>query len=319
MSTNPYLPLPVTIDTMDPAQPAMPDLLDSSDTGSSSTDNVTSKMQPAFEGITEPNAKVFLFANPTNDFLGQTFAAPVFGNWEITSEPLKDGVYDVAVQAMDLAGNLSLLSAPLQVTIDGTARCWGNDDDGQSDPPSGSFRAVSAGKAHTCGITTGGELQCWGSREYGIQSTPSGVFTQVDARGENACAVTSGGAVRCWGKNAPAPPLGSYDQVSVGPDQSCGVRTDRTLHCWGSLEATLVGAPGGEWAEVGVGEEFACARPAKDGLMRCWGTAMDGQTYAPFGLYDDLDVGVHHSCAIDRLGGIACWGRDNDGMASPPL
>jgi hypothetical protein len=51
----------------------------------------------------------------------------------------------------------------------------------------------------------------------------------------------------------------------------------------------------------------------------CWGTAQDGQVPAPFGLYDEVTVGVQHACAIDRFGYLVCWGRDNDGMASPPI
>ena len=31
-----------------------------------------------------------------------------------------------------------------------------------------SYRAVSAGDTHTCGITTAGALQCWGSGAFGL-------------------------------------------------------------------------------------------------------------------------------------------------------
>ena len=46
---------------------------------------------------------------------------------------------------------------------DGTLACWGdNSFDGQATPPTGSFRAVSAGELHSCGLRTDGTLACWG-------------------------------------------------------------------------------------------------------------------------------------------------------------
>jgi alpha-tubulin suppressor-like RCC1 family protein len=42
-------------------------------------------------------------------------------------------------------------------------RCVGlTIDDGQCDNPLGQFVAVSAGSAHSCGVTTEGAIECWG-------------------------------------------------------------------------------------------------------------------------------------------------------------
>ena len=146
------------------------------------------------------------------------------------------------------------------------------------------------------------------------------MFSTVDMQGGAACAVDVVGGVSCWGPTSVDAPFGAFKQVAVGPDRACGVHTDGTLACWGGdAEDWFVGVPDyGTWTEVDVGKDFACARPDTDTLMICWGTAMDGQTPAPFGLYDDISVGEHHACAIDRFDGLSCWGRDNDGMASPP-
>ena len=43
------------------------------------------------------------------------------GRWNITSTALKDGVHSVTAKATDLAGNVSLVSAALAVTIDTVA------------------------------------------------------------------------------------------------------------------------------------------------------------------------------------------------------
>lgn len=50
----------------------------------------------------------------------------------------------------------------------GTARCWGNNDAGQSTPPGGVvFVQVSAGAYHTCGLKADGTVRCWGDNSYG--------------------------------------------------------------------------------------------------------------------------------------------------------
>ena len=51
--------------------------------------------------------------------------------------------------------------------------CWGDDDDGQSTPPSGeSFVAITAGDVHTCGLQQSGKVLCWGSDKYGQSTVP---------------------------------------------------------------------------------------------------------------------------------------------------
>jgi len=95
--------------------PSEPNLLASSDTGMNDDDNVTSKMQPAFSGSAESNAIVRLKADGI--VVGQGVATNA-GSWEITVEPLDDGLYDMTAEAEDSAGVISALSAALQIEID---------------------------------------------------------------------------------------------------------------------------------------------------------------------------------------------------------
>ena len=103
------------------------DLIAPSDTGMFDFDNVTGKDQPAFSGIGTPGTQVRLFAD--GQFVGTAEVGSDesdgnpgngFGLWEITSEPLDDGVYTFTASFEDWAGNLQT-SAPLMVEVDTTA------------------------------------------------------------------------------------------------------------------------------------------------------------------------------------------------------
>ena len=58
------------------------------------------------------------------------------------------------------------------VKTDGSIVCWGKNDDGQCDPPDGSFQPVSAGGEHTCGVKTDGSVACWGLNDDGQCDVP---------------------------------------------------------------------------------------------------------------------------------------------------
>ena len=106
--------LGVTVDTVAPAQPLAPDLLASSDSAGIDIDNITTIISPAFSGTVENLALVRILAN--NLVVGQAQAGSG-GTYEITVEPLADGVYGITATAEDAAGNFSPASGALQVTI----------------------------------------------------------------------------------------------------------------------------------------------------------------------------------------------------------
>ncbi len=111
--------LVVEIDRTAPADPAAADLLSVADSGTSNTDNLTNKMQPAFTGTVEPNAKVRLLAD--GEIVGQTVANSD-GSWEITSEPLVDGPHSMTLVVEDLAGNINNQQAnSLVINVDTVA------------------------------------------------------------------------------------------------------------------------------------------------------------------------------------------------------
>ena len=112
-----------TLDTTAPAAPGAPDLAATSDHGASNTDNITNATTPTFTGTAAANATVTLleggtFNSSTVIGSGQADAA---GAWSIATNALAAGVHVIAAKATDVAGNVSVASAPLSVTIDVTA------------------------------------------------------------------------------------------------------------------------------------------------------------------------------------------------------
>jgi subtilisin-like proprotein convertase family protein len=113
--------LVVTIDTLSPLPPTIPDLTSQSDTagpGGTNTDNITRDNTPTFTGTVTTGTTVSLFSNGA--LLGTT-TPNATGAWTFTvanATPLADGAHDITATVTDLAGNSSLPSASLRVTID---------------------------------------------------------------------------------------------------------------------------------------------------------------------------------------------------------
>ena len=112
--------LSVRIDTV-AAAPSAPDLVAASDSGTSNTDNISNDTTPTVSGNgAEAGATVTLYDTNGTTVLG-TAVADASGNWTITSSPLFDGVHSLTVKQTDIAGNTSVVSAALSVTVDTTA------------------------------------------------------------------------------------------------------------------------------------------------------------------------------------------------------
>ncbi|MEM8947110.1 MAG: Ig-like domain-containing protein, partial [Planctomycetota bacterium] len=123
-------PIFVTIDTEAPATGTI-DLLASSDTGTFSTDNVTSTRTPGFTGTGPANGIVHVFAQASDPTTGAAIGSPLLvgsgtvgsdvtdtvvgngqGQWNVTTIPIDDGLWYFTARFEDDAG---LLSDPVGV------------------------------------------------------------------------------------------------------------------------------------------------------------------------------------------------------------
>jgi VCBS repeat-containing protein len=108
----------VLVDTMAPNVPSMPELSAGSDTGISG-DNITADDTPTFTGTAEANSTVTVASN-RNGSLGTT-SADNGGNWTFTATPLSEGTHAITAISADNAGNTSLASPALVITVDTTS------------------------------------------------------------------------------------------------------------------------------------------------------------------------------------------------------
>ena len=63
------------------------------------------------------------------------------------------------------------------------------------------FKAVSAGGLHSCGLRTDNTIVCWGYNNGGQTDAPSGTFQAVSAGGLHSCGLRNDNTVACWGSN----------------------------------------------------------------------------------------------------------------------
>ncbi len=132
--------------------PGTPDLAAASDSGVSSTDNITSDTTPTFTGTAEAGATVKLYDGTTE--IGSGTATG--GNWSITTSALASGTHTVTAKIWDAANSkLGNASDSLQITIDTAAPTFTSGDTATAiDENSGAGQLVYTVTATDAGSTT---------------------------------------------------------------------------------------------------------------------------------------------------------------------
>ena len=111
--------LSVTIDTSAPTASPAPDLAAGSDTGFSSTDNVTRDTTPLINGTGDSTSIIRVFDNGVD--VTNASLAQIGTTWSITLSTLASGLHNLTFTEEDVAGNVSAPSPALAVTIDTAA------------------------------------------------------------------------------------------------------------------------------------------------------------------------------------------------------
>jgi serine/threonine protein kinase len=219
------------------------------------------------------------------------------------------------------------------------------------------FSSIVAGAAHTCGIARDGSAWCWGENNDGQlgnnstrdQATPVAVtrgftYLQLAAGEKHTCGIVSNGKAYCWGD-------GYSDQLGIGiqdqrrqPDEvrvreppttiaagrysNCAVGAEGGTYCWGQ---GFAGTPrqvtaDQRFRQVTVGDGFACGLTAA-GSAWCWGRNTRGQLgdggernqsapvkVATDAVFTSIAAGNAHACGVTRAGPTLCWGDNAKGQ-----
>jgi alpha-tubulin suppressor-like RCC1 family protein len=240
-----------------------------------------------------------------------------------------------------LIGNIT--AAESDITV-GSAKCWGDNADGQLGDGTtvnratpvdvvdlaGGAQALAGGELHTCALTADGAVKCWGSNEYGelgdgttirrpVPTLVVGLDSKIKAIaangvrftrwspwswGRHTCALTTGGGVKCWGLN------------------SAGQLGDGTIN-FHPTPVDVAGLTSGVLA-ISAGMDHTCALTSS-GSVKCWGNNNDGElgTGTAFnssplpvdvaGLPSSvraISAGWNYTCAILADFRAMCWGSN---------
>ena len=245
-----------------------------------------------------------------------------------TTQPVPMAV-PIGLQLVVSEGSFTTISSGWWHTCalrqDGTAVCWGLNDEGQASPPDGErFKSITAGWRNTCGLNLEGIAVCWGSDPDGQAPPPSERLVSIASGQRHTCGLRSDAAALCWGLNefgqASPPPGERLVSLSLGHDHTCGLREDGTVVCWGSDVAGQVSSlPGERFIFLGSSTGALTCGLRENRTAACWGADGDGRASPPsVERFTSISSGVEHTCAVRENGTAACWGSDSFGQASPP-
>lgn len=215
---------------------------------------------------------------------------------------------------------------------------------------------------HTCAILSDGTARCWGLNEQGQlgyggigevgDDEPPSSMAAIEAPGDNnprflmllgtersACALTTAGQVFCWGSRIEGRTGdGQFMDCAIPDICESDLDLDDPPVFFGELgPADNVDIPGGKVIDLAAGNGFACA-VTSDRNVSCWGrntygqlgvdhTTCVGTTCKPLieqvdlgaaaGTVVQVAAGVNHTCVrLDEASdnNVMCWGHGHVGQ-----
>ncbi|HEX5592828.1 MAG TPA: hypothetical protein VFX35_05725 [Solirubrobacterales bacterium] len=147
---------------------------------------------------------------------------------------------------------------------------------------SSGIKAIDAGYAHTCALTTTGGVNCWGYNAGG--QLGNGTDSGPDECGQFPvpCSLTP---VAVDGLDS------DVTAIAVGWNHGCALMSTGGIECWGA----------NSFGQLGDGTTTDRSSPVAVELP-------DGVTATA------LAAGGHHTCAVTSTGGIECWGMNRFGQ-----
>lgn len=184
------------------------------------------------------------------------------------------------------------------------------------------YTQVDVNAKHTCAIVSNGTVRCWGANDYGQSYLPAKknylvptdlgfAYTakSVAAGWGHSCTLLHDGEVLCWGSNFNGslgcmessldypqlckafPADSGVRSIEAGNEQTCALRDTGRIYCWGR----------GDQGQIGDG-----------------GSGDTGHRFTPtlvYGITNAASVagGLWHTCAVLSDGAVKCWGRNDQG------
>lgn len=199
------------------------------------------------------------------------------------------------------------------IVEDGSIVCWGRNESGETNAPTGSFRDVVTGTYASGALDAEGRLVTWGW--WGQATSDETDYVDIAGGFKEICGSRAVGTVTCRDHSDTYSVDASYLAIDTNRyDVLCGVDSNFNVGC---VRAPGYGdgsvyyyeeSPMGAYVDVCMGHDHACAL-GQDGSIACWGENSQHQLDVPDDRYVQLDCGFHHSCALTTTGVIRCWGE----------
>lgn len=250
---------------------------------------------------------------------GHTFAALAAGNYHTCGRTTAGEVWCWGYGLLGALGTGASIVSPTPLKA--------------AAPAGTTFKGITSGNGHTCGLTDAGQLYCWGYNamgQVGLGSTSQAVFAptlaasgytfeSIFAGGNHTCGLAAGGAAYCWGSNegtqlgrgsnpsfaevTVAPVQGglAFVRLALGQSHTCGLTASGAAYCWGQNDV----------GQIGTG--FASGDPNEPDWFISTPTAVTGGN-----VFSTLDLGHIQSCGVTTSGVAKCWGGNVYGQLGNP-